>query len=235
MPNYNKEPLESTISLLDVFEVESLRELARVVDFSRSETLLSFYSRLKKAGLKIETIDLEGQQPISVSKAREQWKGFKSPVLFLTKFWARIRLLPHQLDVALQHVRIREDIRHVGRLVTNQLFKSRFNSVHVRFDDREQMKRVRRPEDVYLKRLNSTKFLRSMRKARLMQKSNLLYVSTMPSMIGDAFFRSFKRAGFELTYSDRLLKQPAARQFLRKFPKQMRQSLMGVLEQLVCR
>ena len=235
VPNYNKERIEDSISLLDVFDEVSIRALANITDFGRYETLMTFLRRLKSAGVEIETVNMEGLPQITVAEAKSRWLTSNVTVLFITHFWTRIRLLPKEQELSLRHVRFTDEIRQVGRVATNGLFKSRFNAVHVRFDDNEKRKRIRTREDTYKKSMHSTNFLRAMWKARFRRVSTTIYVATVPSMIGDAFFDTFEEAGFNLVFSKSLRKLAVVQRFLRKFPKEMAPSLLGIVEQLVCR
>mmetsp|Transcript_21645 Transcript_21645/g.42512 ORF Transcript_21645/g.42512 Transcript_21645/m.42512 type:complete len:598 (-) Transcript_21645:507-2300(-) len=152
-------------------------------------------------------------------------------VLFFAKYsmWKRFAFTEEELVYARQHVQLSAAFRRVSRIAVEHMFGFEpFIAVHIRFQDRDTMLLTDKlgPASSFVKRLT---------RRNATTVSHQMYVATQPSRSGSPYFESFRKAGFELTFSNKLAEVPEVGRFLARFPQNdIQSSLLGLIEQLIC-
>ncbi|GBG25461.1 Hypothetical Protein FCC1311_016792 [Hondaea fermentalgiana] len=234
--NYNKVTWERTVQAFHVFDEVRMNKAVRTLGL-RHIILRRFVEFNEKREFpKWHRVELpyknsERDAPYTTQDLQRLYGDDPSEVLFFAKYsmWKRFNFTDDEAEYAQSHVQLAPDFRMVARLATEGLFGTQpFNSVHVRFQDRDSA--------LLTDKLGpATSFVKRLLKYNATEISPRLYIATQPSRAASTYFEHFRKAGFELYFSRALAEVPAVGRFLSQFPQNdIQMSLLGILEQLIC-
>ena len=234
--NYNKVDWDRTVEAFDVFQRERLEAAVPVVGLSNCILRRFVEFNEKRAGqswMRVEREKGAARGALwTTTDMRAMFGNVSADVLFFaqTTMWRSFDFSPSELAWAHLHVQLAAPFRHVARRATDFLFPAGqpFVAAHIRFEDAhtQVLTDVLSPAATFVRRLERQGASNATRR---------LFVATMPSQVGSAYFEGFRKAGFELVFSDRLLEFEPLVRFLDRFPKNdIQTSVLGLVEQLVC-
>jgi hypothetical protein len=234
--NYNKVDWDRTVEAFDVFQRERLEAAVPVVGLSNCILRRFVEFNEKRAGqswMRVEREKGAARGALwTTNDMRSMFGNVSAGVLFFaqTTMWRSFDFSPSELAWAHLHVQLAAPFRHVARRAADFVFPAgqRFIAAHIRFEDAntQVLTDVLSPAATFVRRLERLGASNATRR---------LFVATMPSQVGSAYFEGFRKAGFELIFSDRLLEFEPLVRFLDRFPKNdIQTSVLGLIEQLVC-
>lgn len=151
-------------------------------------------------------------------------------VLYLSSktLWNFVRLTARMRAHAFKFVRFRPELIHLAREVGMKLFNGQsYASVHIRFREAKKFTGTSLGDPrSFLGRLDTAGGKRAFPN---------LYVATVPNKQSKPFFRPFKTSAYNVLFSDAIIHLPEVEAYLSSVPVSMRESMLGILESLLCR
>jgi len=234
--NYNKVEWSRTVEAFKIFEKSQMERAVPVLGLKNCihRRFVEFNEKRKSQNWLRVLRDRKSPDihPLTTSELQTLYGNSTANVLFFaqTTMWRGFNFTESEMAFARNHVQLNQSFRHVARLATAEMFPAGvpFSAVHIRFEDRytQVISDTVRGPGVFLSRLN---------RHNASSFSKQLYIATQPSRIYSTYFETFRKAGFELTFSKDVLKSRTVLAFLDQFPKNdILVSILGLLEQLIC-
>ena len=233
--NFNKIPLTDLLAfdaLLDRERAETIAPVLplRGITFKR---FLAVNENKTATWRRVEWNSLgeKRQRPWTMADVLARFGNERADVLLFAQgtMWEAFEFDKRLAEEAQQAVRAHHALRRAARLAVASrrtvLAPDRYYAVHIRFmdDDGTELR------EGLLK--SSTAFVWRMRK---WNTSLPLYVATVPGKRGSPYFRSFKAKFSRTVFGDALERDPGVRELLASIPRRMRETVLGIVEQLVC-
>lgn len=229
---YNKVKTEDVVDMLDIFDRRFLERVVPVLNLRGVSVEEFFVENLEHSESDWEVFApvLGKKYPYTVARIVSRLGDCDRDVIFFSKgsLWKLFRMPPSEIRSIRPHVRLRLEFREVARKVANRIIGPVYNSLHIRFPD----------VDGTNKRLGwlspNEDFVRRMIVDGYFTKTDLVYVATKQVARNHVFFSIFREKGFRLVFSDEILDAPEVRQFLSRYPVVMSETILGLIEQLIC-
>jgi len=238
--NYNKVEWPRTVSPFDVFDRQWMESVVDVVAINNTILRRFVESNENKHNQKWHRIE----RPNSKSQRGSPWTAADvymnfgeddSDVLFFAKYtmWKCFDFMVEQAQYFENRLQLTRGLKNAARLIVERMFHGApFNAIHVRFEDKGASLNSKLTSDA----LGPAKsFVHRLQKKNVVESSKILYVATHPGKTNSTYFDAFRSAGFELVFSDSIMRSPEAKSILSIYPQNDIQiSILGLVEQLIC-
>uniref|UniRef100_A0A7S3PNK2 GDP-fucose protein O-fucosyltransferase 2 n=1 Tax=Aplanochytrium stocchinoi TaxID=215587 RepID=A0A7S3PNK2_9STRA len=229
---YNKEDIQDVVSMLRIFDKVFMERIIKVIQLEDITVTEFCTANLDTAESDWDVfLPVPGKKyPYTLKRLMSRFEGTSNDVIFFSKgsLWKLFKIPSYEASLVRYHVRLRPEFRHIARKAAYETLGHVYNALHIRFPD----------SDGTNKRLGwlspNEEFVRRMVEDGFFTKTNLVYVATKSIARKHVFFDIFPRKGFDLVFSDRLLESVELRNFIATFPLRMSETILGLVEQLVC-
>lgn len=232
--NYNKLSYDVLTPADQVMDIELLEEFIPTVTITgmtfiefvgqnENKTTGQVWEALARNSLRIKRAD-----QWSSSTVRKKYGNSGASVLYFKEgtMWQCFDFTREEMSEVQRMVRFHPFLRRTASLLAGGINNGTYNALHIRFADGDASK-IR---EGWLKPART--FAYRMQLAKFVNISPYLYIATVPKKRNSPYFAKIKQK-YKVIFSADLPEEPIDKA-LSSFPDQLKPSILGVIEQLIC-
>ena len=232
--NYNKLPYDLVAPADKVIDVALLERFVPVVTV-RGLTFIDFVSRNENTSVDVSwevlvrnNLKEKRADRWSSGRVRELYANSKASVLYFKEgtMWQCFDFTTEEMKQVQRITRFHPVLRRTASILASSINNGTYNSLHIRFADGDASKL----REGWLKPART--FSYRMQLAKFSTISPYLYIATVPKKRNSAYFAKIKQK-YKVLFSSDLPQEPI-NQALDGFPENLKGSILGVIEQLIC-